>query len=70
MRSRSMTATIYRVDAARREFTRVDSQTLMANAKEQLTARMKQTTLQIESPKVETILTETGEALDGHATRH
>ncbi len=31
---------------------------------------MKQTTLQIESPKVETMLTEPGETLDGHPTRH
>ena len=31
---------------------------------------MKQTALQIESPKVETVLTEPGETLDGHPTRH
>jgi len=62
--------TVYLVEPARQEFARVDTQTLMAEVKEQLTALMKQTSLQIESPKVETILTETGEELDGHATRH
>jgi len=62
--------TIYMVDSSRRKFARVDTQTLMAKAMEGLNALMKQTTLQIESPKVETILTEAGEELEGHATRH
>ena len=62
--------TVYLVDSARQEFARVDTPTLMAKAKEQLTALMKQTGLQIESPKVETILAEAGEPLDGHPTRH
>jgi hypothetical protein len=62
--------TIYMVDSARREFARVDTQTLMGEVKEQFAALKKQTSLQIESPKVETILTEAGEELDGHATRH
>ncbi|HXW91914.1 MAG TPA: hypothetical protein VEK33_15310 [Terriglobales bacterium] len=61
---------IYLVEPARQEFPRVDTETLMAKVKEQLTALMKQTSLQIETPKVETILTEAGEELDGHATRH
>jgi hypothetical protein len=42
----------------------------MTKTKEGLDALMKQTSLQIESPKVETILTKAGEALDGHATRN
>lgn len=62
--------TIYLVDPARQRFARIDTQTLMAKAREQLAALMKQTTLQIESPKVETILAEPGEPLDGHPTRH
>ena len=62
--------TMYMVDSARREFARVDTQALMAKTKESLDALMKQTSLRIESPKVATILTEAGETLDGHATRH
>jgi len=62
--------TVYLVDPARQAFARVDTQTLMAKAREQLAALMKQTTLQIESPKVETMLAEPGEPLDGHPTRH
>ena len=61
---------LYLVKPAQREFARVDTQTLMAKAKEQLKALMQQTSLQVESPKVETILAEPGEALDGHPTRH
>jgi len=62
--------TIYMVNPARQEFMRVDTQTLMAKAAEELKARMKQTTLQVESPRVETVLNEPGETLDGHPTRH
>jgi len=62
--------TVYLVDPARQQFARVDTRTLMAKAREQLAALMKQTTLQIESPKVETMLAEPGEPLDGHPTRH
>ena len=62
--------TIYLVDPARQEFARVDTQTLMAKAREQLAALMKRATLQLESPKVETTLAEAGEPLDGHPTRH
>jgi len=62
--------TVYLVDPARQQFARVDSQTLMAKAKERLTALMKQTSLQIESPKVATMLAEPGETLEGHPTRH
>jgi len=62
--------TVYLVDTARQEFARVDTQTLMGKAKEQLAALMKQTSLQIDSPKVETMLAEPGDTLDGHATRH
>jgi hypothetical protein len=62
--------TVYLVNPARQEFARVDSLTLMARAAEALKARMKETTLQVESPKVETVLTEPGETLDGHPTRH
>jgi hypothetical protein len=62
--------TVYLVNPARQEFARVDSQTLMAKAAEELKALMKQTSLQVESPKVETVLTEPGETLDGHPTRH
>jgi hypothetical protein len=62
--------TVYLVNPARQEFARVDSQTLMAKAAEKLQALMKETNLQIESPKVETMLTEPGETLDGHPTRH
>ena len=62
--------TIYMVNPARQEFTRVDAETLKAKALEKLNALNKQTGLQIESPKVETVLTEPGETLDGHPTRH
>jgi hypothetical protein len=62
--------TVYLVDPPRQEFARVDTQTLMARAKERLTALMKKTSLQIESPKVETMLAEPGETLAGHPTRH
>jgi hypothetical protein len=62
--------TIYMVNPARREFARVDSQVLMARAVEKLKNIMKKTGLQIESPKVDTVLTEPGETLDGHPTRH
>jgi hypothetical protein len=62
--------TVYMVDPARQEFARVDSPTLMARAKEQLAALMKKMSLQIESPKVETMLAEPGETLEGHPTRH
>jgi len=62
--------TVYLVEPARQEFARVDTQTLMAKVKQRFTALMKETTLQFESPKVETILTEAGEELDGHPTRH
>jgi hypothetical protein len=62
--------TTYLVNPARQEFARVDTETLRAKALEKLNALMKQTNLQIESPKVETVLTEPGEMLDGHPTRH
>ena len=62
--------TIYLVNPARQEFARVDFQIMMAKAAEKLKALLEQTGLQIESPKVETILTEPGETLDGHPTRH
>ncbi len=62
--------TIYLVNPARQEYGRADMQTLMAKVMEKLKALNKQTTLQIESPKVETVLTEPGETLDGHSTRH
>jgi len=61
--------TIYLVNPARQEFARVDFQTLMAKAAEKLKALMEQVDLQIESPKVETVLTEPGGTLDGHPTR-
>ena len=61
--------TIYLVNPARQEFARVDFQTSTAKAAEKLKALMKQMNLQIESPKVETVLTEPGETLDGHPTR-
>jgi len=62
--------TIYVVNPARQEYGRADMQTLMAKVMEKLKALNKQTTLQVESPKVETVLTEPGETLDGHPTRH
>ena len=62
--------TVYLVNPARQEFARVDTQTLMAKAAQALKASMKETTLQVESPKVETVLAEPGETLDGHPTRH
>jgi hypothetical protein len=62
--------TVYMADPARQEFARIDTQTLMAKAKERLTALMKETSLQIDSPKVETMLAEPGETLQGHPTRH
>jgi len=62
--------TVYLVNPARKEFARVDSQTLMAKAVRELKARMKETALEVESPKVETVLTEPGETLDGHPTLH
>jgi aryl carrier-like protein len=62
--------TVYLVNPARQEFARVDFQTLMAKAAEKLKALMEQMNLQIESPKVETVLTEPGGTLDGHPTRH
>ena len=62
--------TVYLVKPAQQEFARVDTQTLMAKVAEALKARMKETTLQLESPKVETVLTEPGETLDGHPTHH
>ena len=62
--------TLYLVNPARQEYGRADMQTLMAKVMEKLKALNKQTTLQLESPKVETMLTEPGETLDGHPTRH
>jgi len=62
--------TTYLVNPAERQFTRVDAEALKAKALEKLSALNKQTGLQIDSPKVETVLTEPGETLDGHATRH
>jgi len=62
--------TIYLVNPARQEFTRVDSRALMAKAADALRARMKEATLQVESPKVETVLAEAGEMIEGHPTRH
>lgn len=62
--------TIFLVNPVRKEFARIDSQTLMAKAMEELKARMTQANLQLESPKVETLLSEPGEVLDGHPTRH
>ena len=62
--------TIYMVNPVRQEFMRVDTHTLMAKAAEELKTRMKQMTLQFESPKVETVLSEPGETLEGHPTRH
>ena len=58
------------VNSALRQFARVDTQTLTAEATEKLKALMNQTSLQIESPKVETMLTEPGGTLDGHPTVH
>jgi len=62
--------TVCLVNPARQEFARIDTETLKAKALEKLKALMKQTSLQIESPKVETVLTEPGETLDGRPTRH
>ena len=62
--------TMYMVNPERQEFMRVDTHTLMAKAAEELKARMKQMTLQFESPRVETVLSEPGETLEGHPTRH
>jgi hypothetical protein len=62
--------TLYLVNPARKEFARVDTETLRAKATQALKARMKETTLQVESPKVEAVLAEPGGTLDGHPTRH
>ena len=62
--------TVYLVNPARQEFARVDSQTLMAKAAERFKALMQQTSLQLELPKVETMLSEPGETLGGHPTHH
>jgi hypothetical protein len=62
--------TIYMVNPARKEFKRADNEKLMAKLREKLNALNEQTGLQIESPKVEAILTEPGETLDGHPTLH
>jgi hypothetical protein len=62
--------TIYMVNPGRKEFKRADNEKLMAELREKLNALNEQTGLQIESPKVETVLTEPGETLDGHPTRH
>lgn len=61
--------TAYMVNPATQEFARFDFQRYMAKAAEKLKALLK-TDLQIESPKVETVLTEPGGTLDGHPTRH
>ncbi len=61
---------VYLINPATHEYARVDFQRLMADATEKLEALLKQTALQIESPKVETMLTEPGGTLDGHPTRH
>jgi len=62
--------TIYLVNPLRQEFARVDTHTLMAKAAEELKVRMKEATLQLESPKVATVLSEAGEPIEGHPTRH
>ena len=62
--------TVYLVNPVRQEFARVDLRTLMHKATEELKARMKQATLQLESPTVATALAEAGETIAGHPTRH
>lgn len=61
---------VYMVNPERQEFGRIDTHTLMAKAAEELKARMKEATLQFESPKVATLLAEAGETIEGHPTRH
>jgi len=62
--------TMYMVFPERQEFGRVDTHTLIAKAAEELKARMKEATLQLESPQVATVLSEAGETIEGHPTRH
>jgi len=62
--------TVYMVNSKVKEFARVDTKTLVAEAAEKLKALMKQSGLEIESPKVETMLTEPGGTVDGHPTVH
>jgi hypothetical protein len=62
--------TTYLVNPERKEFARVDTDALKAEVLQKLNVLVKQKGLQIESPKVETVLAEPGETLDGHPTSH
>lgn len=62
--------TIYIVSAKRKEFTRADTESLKAKAIEKLKALEDKSGLQIESPKVEELLTEPGPTIAGHPTNH
>jgi len=62
--------TTYLVNPERKEFARVDTDALKNEVLQKLNVLVKQMGLQIESPKVETVLAEPGETLDGHPTSH